>query len=68
MVQWLSELSFYINIVYVGHLQFNHIIVHEFQGSEVDLKSLKAVIVEFTREKLYLFKRFLVHISTKKDN
>ena len=43
MVYWLSELSFYINIVYVGHLQFNHIIVHEFQGSEVDLKSLKAV-------------------------
>ena len=43
MVQWLSELSFYINIVYVGHLQFNNIIVHEFQGSEVDLKSLKAV-------------------------
>lgn len=38
-------MNFYINIVYVGHLQFNHIIVHKFQGSEVDLKSLKAVIV-----------------------
>ena len=52
-----SEMNFYINIVYVGHLQFNHIIVHEFQGSGVNLKSLKAVIVQFTGEKLYLFKR-----------